>query len=164
VLGHFRHAVSPQGGLALLFFSPYFLPGIIAFSLPKKPILPAYFWPPFVLGLFVFYSQDASWRTGAELCLLLGIAIPLFKELTFRPVTLISNRIATYSYGIYLTQSFCIWVGLKYHRSWIIFILMMVIVPIVLYHAVEHPAIKLGRKLASASRVQITSVPAEVQT
>ena len=161
VLGHFPQAAPIPGWLKLLLFSPNFLPGMIAFTLPKRPVLPAYLWPPFVLGLFLFYSQYASWRTGAELCLLLGITIPLFKELTFRPLTFISNRIATYSYGIYLAQSFCIWFGFKHHHSWMIFVPTMVMVPIVLYHALEHPAIKLGRRLARDSQPQPAPIPEE---
>jgi peptidoglycan/LPS O-acetylase OafA/YrhL len=82
------------------------------------------------------------------LCLLLGLAIPRFKEITFRPLKFISHRIATYSYGIYLGHSFFIWFALTRHHSWILFWLMWLVIPVVLYHAFEHPAIELGRTLA----------------
>ncbi len=87
--------------------------------------------------------------TGAILCLLLGVAIPKFKEISFRPLKWISHRIATYSYGIYLGHAFFVWFALTRHNNWILFWLMWLIIPAALYHLLEHPAIQLGHKLAT---------------
>jgi peptidoglycan/LPS O-acetylase OafA/YrhL len=89
-----------------------------------------------------------SRRVGGIACLLLGFGIPFFKEITFRPLKFVANRIATYSYGIYLGHAFFIWWALTEHNSWILFWLLWLIIPVVLYHAFERPAIEVGRRLA----------------
>jgi len=148
ILGHFPQTVPALAWFSLLLFIPNFLPGIIAFTLPEKRIFPAYLWPAFILLLAVAFLWIPSRRMAAELCLLLGVALPTFREITFRPLKLISSRIATYSYGIYLGHSFFIWYALTRHNSWLLFWLMWLIIPVVLYHAFERPAIEIGRRLA----------------
>ena len=148
LLGHFPQTIPALAWFSLLIFVPNFLPGIMAFTLPEKRSIPSYLWPPFILLLALVFLWIPSRRVGAELCLLLGIALPRFREITFRPLKLISHRIATYSYGIYLGHSFFVWFALTLHHSGILFWLMWLIIPAVLYHAFEHPAIELGRGLA----------------
>ena len=148
LLGHFPQTIPALAWFSLLLFIPNFLPGVMAFTLPQKRIFPSYLWPVFIVALASVFLWLPSRRMGAELCLLLGIAIPRFQEITFRPLQLISNRIATYSYGIYLGHSFFIWFALTRHHSWILFWLMWLIVPVALYHAFERPAIELGRRWA----------------
>jgi peptidoglycan/LPS O-acetylase OafA/YrhL len=148
LLGHFPQTVPALGWFTLLIFVPNFLPGVMAFTLPEKRSIPSYIWPPFILLMGLLYLWMPSRRMGGGLCLLLGIALPRFKEITFRPLIWIGHRIATYSYGIYLGHSFFIWFALTKHNSWLLFWVMWITVPMVLYHALEHPAIELGRKLA----------------
>lgn len=148
ILGHLPQAIQSLNWFSLLIFIPNFLPGIIAFTLPQNRTLPSYLWPLFIGSLVLAFVQLPSRRMGAGLCLLLGIAIPRFREITFRPLMLVSRRIATYSYGIYLGHSFFIWFALTRHQSWLLFWLMWLIIPAVLYHAFEHPAIQAGRRLA----------------
>ena len=148
LLGHFPQTIPALTWFSLLLFISELLTWIMAFTLPEKKTIPSYLWPVFIVLLAVVFLWSPSRRIGAELCLLLGLAIPRFKEITFRPVKLISHRIATYSYGIYLGHSFFIWFALTRHNSWILFWLMWLIIPAVLYHAFEHPAIELGRRLA----------------
>jgi peptidoglycan/LPS O-acetylase OafA/YrhL len=148
LLGHFPQTIPSLAWFSLLLFIPNFLPGIMAFTLPVRRIFPSYLWPVFIIALALVYLWLPSRRMGAELCLLLGIAIPRFQEITFRPLQLISSRIATYSYGIYLGHSFFIWFALTRHNSWILFWLMWLIIPVILYHAFERPAIEIGRRLA----------------
>jgi len=154
LLGHFPQTVPALGWFTLLIFVPNFLPGVMAFTLPEKRIIPSYFWPFFILVLALLYLWIPSRRMGGGLCLLLGIALPRFKELTFRPLNWVSHRIATYSYGIYLGHSFFIWFALTKHNSWLLFWLMWLTIPVVLYHAFEHPAIELGRRLAEKINAQ----------
>ena len=148
VLGHFPLVVPSLAWFTLLLYVPNFLPGVMAFTVPEKRFIPAYFWPPFVVMLAAIYALLPGRRMGAELCLLLGLAIPLFKEMTFHPLQWISNRIATYSYGIYLAHSFCIWLALTRFQSWPLFVLLMVALPVALYHGLERPAIRQGTRLA----------------
>jgi peptidoglycan/LPS O-acetylase OafA/YrhL len=150
MLGHFPQAFPALNWLSVLIFVPNFLPGVMAYTLKRERFIPSYYWPPFVLLLGLVFLLEPTRRVGAELCLLLGIAIPQFKEITFRPLTLISHRIAMYSYGIYLGHSFFIWFALTQHHSWILFWLMWLSIPAILYHAFEHPLINFGRELAGA--------------
>ena len=148
VLGHFPQTIPALGWFTLLLFIPNFLPGIMAFTLRERRWAPSWLWPVFILLLAALYFWIPSRRMGAGACLLLGLAIPQFKEITFAPLKFIVNRIATYSYGIYLGHSFFIWYALTVHNSWILFWLMWLIIPAVLYHAFERPAIEVGRKFA----------------
>ena len=148
LLGHFPQTIPALAWFSLLIFVPNFLPGVMAFTLPENRSIPSYLWPPFIVLLALVFLWMPSRRVGAEVCLLLGVALPRFKEITFRPLKFISHRIATYSYGIYLGHSFFIWFALTRHNSWVLFWLMWLIIPVVLYHALEHPAIELGRGLA----------------
>lgn len=134
LLGHFVETIPALAWFTLLLFVPNFLPGVIAFTLPQKPRIPSYLW----------------WirRVGGGLCLLLGLLIPLFSEISFGLLKRASKWIATYSYGIYLAHSFCIWVGLTEFQSWALFLIMMLALPVLLYHAVERPFIKVGTRIA----------------
>jgi len=148
ILGHWPQTVPALGWFTLMLYIPNFLPGIIASTLPERRRVPSYLWPPFILLLALMFTLNPTRRVGAMLCLLLGLTIPLFQELTFLPLRRVSNWIATYSYGIYLAHSFCIWLALTRFYSWPLFALMMVVVPVALYHGIEHPAIKIGTRLA----------------
>jgi peptidoglycan/LPS O-acetylase OafA/YrhL len=159
LLGHFPQTIPALTWFTLLIFIPNFLPGVIAFTLPQKRILPSFLWPAFIILLAGLFLWSPSRRMGAELCLLLGVALPTFREITLRPLKLISGRIATYSYGIYLGHSFFIWFALTRHHSWILFLLMWSIIPVLLYHGFEHPAIEMGRKVAEKWRRPTIPVP-----
>jgi peptidoglycan/LPS O-acetylase OafA/YrhL len=148
ILGHFPQTVPALSWFTLLIFVPNFLPGIIAFGLPEKRTIPAWLWLPFILLLAVLFVLMPTRRIGAEACLLLGLALPRFKEITLRPLQLIANRIATYSYGIYLGHSFFIYFALTRLDSWLLFWLMWIVIPVALYHCLERPAIQLGIRLA----------------
>ena len=147
-LGHFPQTVPTLGWFTLLLYAPNFLPGIIAFTLPEKRVLPSYLWPAFILiltGLFFLYP---SRRLGGIACLSLGFGIPYFKEITFRPLNFVANRIAIYSYGIYLGHSFFIWWALTEHNNWPLLWAMLLIIPVALYEGFERPAIDAGRRIA----------------
>ncbi len=142
------------GRLLLLEYVPNFLPGVIAFSLVHTPRMKSYWWPPFILLLVAAYSIVPSSATGWVLCLLLGLSIPFFAEIRTGWLRVVSNRIATYSYGIYLSHQFCLWFISDMLGAWplwsriLILITMLVGIPIVLYHAIEKPMIKVGANLA----------------
>jgi peptidoglycan/LPS O-acetylase OafA/YrhL len=162
ILGHWPQTVAALGWFTLLLYVPNFLPGIIAFTMPERRMIPSYLWPPSILLLAFLYTLNPSRRAGAVLCLLLGLMIPLFQEITFSWLKRISKWIATYSYGIYLAHSFCVWLALTLFHSWTLFVVMIVVLPVALYHGIEHPAIELGTKLASkASSPQLPkTIPA----
>jgi len=155
--GRLLAVVGPNGltgRLSLLEYVPNFLPGIIAFTLVHTPRIKSYLWPPFILLLVAAYAIRPGAAMGWALCLLLGFAIPFFGEIRTGWLRLISNRIATYSYGIYLSHQFCIWLisdPLGSFPLWSrisVLIGLLIGVPIVLYHGIEKPMIKVGADLA----------------
>jgi peptidoglycan/LPS O-acetylase OafA/YrhL len=99
------------------------------------------------------YSIFPSTQTGWILCLILGVAIPFFGEIQTRWLRWGSNRIATYSYGVYLSHQFCIWFVADILGLWPAWIKMPVLavlligIPISLYYAIEKPMIRIGIRL-----------------
>jgi peptidoglycan/LPS O-acetylase OafA/YrhL len=157
--------------LSILLFVPNFLAGLIAFTLPRLPRIRAFLWPSFVLGLVLVFTLRPVQLTGWVLCLILGMLIPSFAELTTPWLRAASQRIATYSYGIYLSHQFSIWVALGVlasHSLWLripVLAGLLVLLPVMLYHCVEKPMIQFGLRLASNSTPdRITSVQAAIAT
>jgi len=140
--------------LSLLEYVPNFLPGVVAFTLVQVPQVKSYLWPPFVLLLIGAYVLSPRAATGWVLCLLLGVAIPFFGEIRTAWLRAISKRIATYSYGIYLSHQFCIWFvhdPLSAFPLWskiMVLAAMLIAIPILLYHGIERPMINVGTTLA----------------
>ena len=60
----------------------------------------------------------------------------------------VANRIAIYSYGIYLGHSFFIWWALTERNNWPLLWAMLLIIPVALYEGFERPAIDAGRRIA----------------
>lgn len=62
---------------------------------------------------------------------------------------MVTHHVAKYSYGLYLSHLFCLWFALTQFRSYrgTVFIALLVIVPIVLFHCVEWPMIRVGVKV-----------------
>jgi peptidoglycan/LPS O-acetylase OafA/YrhL len=143
---------------SLLRFVPCFLPGIIAFVLPRTARLKSFLWPPFVVGVIAAFALIPTLAMGWFLCLLLGLGIPFFEEIKDGSVRFVSHRIATYSYGIYVSHQFCIWfaLGVLANRPiWLrisVLVSSLVVAPVVLYHCLEEPMIQLGIRLAARGR------------
>jgi peptidoglycan/LPS O-acetylase OafA/YrhL len=142
----------------LLRFVPCFLPGIVAFAIPRNPGLRSYLWPIFILGLVAAFTLNPVLPMGWVLCLVLGLLIPFFQEIQNQPIRNISNRIATYSYGIYISHQFCIWFALGVLATrplWLrlgVLSTSLVVLPILLYHGIEKPMIQMGKRVAMARR------------
>lgn len=160
------------GRLSILLFIPNFLPGVIAYTVPHRPRITAVLWPAFILLLVGAFAVRPVLSTGWFLCLLLGLMIPHFREIKLSWLRWITNRIATYSYGIYLSHQFCLWTvfgPLATHSLLLrIFVLaaMLVTIPVVLYYAIEKPMIKVGVHLAARASTPPTtgtSLPAPVE-
>jgi peptidoglycan/LPS O-acetylase OafA/YrhL len=143
---------------SLLRFVPCFLPGVVAFAMPRVPRLSSLVWPIFILGLVAAFTLNPVLPMGWGLCLVLGVLVPVFREIQWKPVRIVSNRIAMYSYGIYISHQFCIWfaLGVLAERPpWLragVLLLSLVVMPILLYHGIERPMIQAGRHLAERWR------------
>jgi peptidoglycan/LPS O-acetylase OafA/YrhL len=147
------------GRLNLLRFVPNFLGGVVAFVFSTvvgvKRRIGAFLWPVFIMLLVAVFMLFPSVPVGWLLCLTLGLGIPLFAEINLKWLNWISNRVANYSYGIYLSHSFCFWFALSVLAPHSMFlkvsalVLSAVGIPVLLYHAVEHPLIKIGATVAA---------------
>jgi peptidoglycan/LPS O-acetylase OafA/YrhL len=145
------HGLSRFG---LIHFIPNFLAGVIAFTLPSRLRIKSYLWPPFVLFLVVVFTLRPTALMGYALCMTLGLLIPSFADVTTPWLRAVSNRIATYSYGIYLSHQFCIWFALGFlasHSLWLripVLIGTLAGIPVLLYYSIEKPMIQVGVRLA----------------
>lgn len=147
-----------SGRLDVLGYAPCFVAGVIAWRLSRSAarrltgwLWPAAFvatWPAFLIAT---HKNEMYYRWA--FCLLLGFALPWFRELPFRPLTLIAKYVAKYSYGIYLTHIavmlFCFGLPMPLQDKWLIFLCLAVICPIAVYHCVEQPMIEMGRKFSN---------------
>jgi peptidoglycan/LPS O-acetylase OafA/YrhL len=142
------------GRLSLLRFVRNFVAGLIAYTLPHAPRVKSALWLPTILAPASIYVIFPVAPMRWAVCLMLGLAIPFFSEIRTPWLRWLSNRIATYSYGIYLSHQFRIWLVFDPLRSWplwagmICLISLLVGVPIALYRAIEKPIIKTGIRLA----------------
>jgi peptidoglycan/LPS O-acetylase OafA/YrhL len=143
-------------------YVPCFLPGVIAYQLQRtrRRKLPAFIWPCvvlFVIPLYL-YKQNliADFRIKSWiLCLTIGLSAPFFAQISGRWITTPARLIAKYSYGIYLTHTFCIWLAFeKLHKvlpriaRYGLFVVLVTGLPVVFYHSLEEPMIRVGKRVA----------------
>lgn len=139
-------------------YLPYFVPGILAFALAfdSRSKLPAILWPVALAAVTALFLQSPTDLRGAICCLLLGMLIPRFKEMTHPVVCRLAREIARYSYGIYLTHCICMWWafqwlgGLSSFTRWTAFAISLCLVSFALFHTIEAPMIRIGRRLATS--------------
>jgi len=135
---------------------PYFLPGVMAYALTKRvrPNLPPWAFPVFLAGLVAGHLRFGTPFRSAFFCLSIGLALPFFRQISWRPVVRAAHLIARYSYGIYLCHIPAICVGIYYLRTHSLPVrlagglITFVVLPVALYHGVEAPMIRLGSKLS----------------
>ncbi len=141
----------------LAFFAPCFLGGIVAYQLRNRvgAKAPSYAWPIFVAASAVLYlkSSMTQWEEWTA-CLLLGLAIPVFATIRSQWVNAATETIAKYSYGIYLTHFFVIWLAFEKCAAapiWLqvsLFLTFAAALPVIFYHLVEDPMIQRGKRIA----------------
>jgi peptidoglycan/LPS O-acetylase OafA/YrhL len=150
----------------LVEYCPLFLAGIVAYQLTKSRSLrlPAWLWPLTAVVITSLYLRHPSAKRGWVCTLLLGIAIPQFKEIAGPVLGRVFKLIARYSYGIYLVHFACIWLAFQVcarQPLWVrVLLLVATLVPAscVLYHTIEEPMIRVGAKLAAKLRMSGISV------
>ena len=104
------------------------------------------------------------------MCLVIGLAVPLFADLEQPVLRKASAWIARYSYGIYLTHLYALWtafvvlkeypVGVRYS----VLVALSVGLPITLYHLVEAPMIRVGGRLAKRLPIRIAQTVVRAET
>lgn len=167
--------------LSVLYFAPCFVAGLVAFDLHRtaRRKLPSWMWPFIVLlAIAAFGPLDnihliSKMRRAWAISLLLGLAIPYTKEMTASAVKKVSHWIAKYSYGIYLSHTIVFWVSVNVMQGFSIWQRALVLIvgsigmPILMYHAIEDPLIKVGARLAASVRpraVIVQTAPVEEAT
>jgi peptidoglycan/LPS O-acetylase OafA/YrhL len=151
----------------VLTYSPCFLGGILAYTLLRQrrisTAIPAYLWPTAILvtsAMFAHFNASPWTRKIIYpdwiLCAFLGLIIPFFRNFSAESVVgQIASKVAKYSYGIYLSHMPLMWLtlvrfrGLPIGLRLIWFFAMILIVPVVAYHLVEHPLIKIGKRFTA---------------
>jgi hypothetical protein len=158
--------------LNVLGYAPCFISGVIAWrlSLSVRRRFPDWLWPlGFVATWPVFFlatrENDMYYRWA--FCLALGLTIPWFQEIRFRPVRAVAHLVAKYSYGIYLSHyAVMLWsfaLPVSPAVQWAIFVPLAVISPVAMYHFIEHPMIGVGQKLANRLFVAPTEASAALR-
>jgi peptidoglycan/LPS O-acetylase OafA/YrhL len=147
----------------LVQYVPCFLSGVLAFTLPRRPILhPAL---PFAVVAVAAIVAPAAIASGVQevpvlwmLCFVLGLMIPHCREVQFRPLCRAGALVAKYSFGIYLTHTFAVRAGFRLMPGvpiwleWVIFAFVLWAWARVAYRWIEAPGIALGVRLAQNVR------------
>jgi peptidoglycan/LPS O-acetylase OafA/YrhL len=158
-----------QGRLNVMLYAPLFISGIVAYdlsrALSKRRRLPAWLWPvTLALAIAAWkvfdYNPDflAQVHRAWIFALVLGVLVVQFREITTSAVAKAAQLVAKYSYGIYLSHVAVFWFAL-YRISHLPLALRIlvgaaasVLVPVALYHLVEHPCMRLGSRSADRLR------------
>jgi len=141
----------------LFTYSPCFMAGVVSYVLAKKwkRNWPFVCMPVILAVLSLFYINSPSVMRGRICCLLVAIVLPKFCEMQCGWLRKASQLIARYSYGIYLTHCISQWLAFAvlvrepWEVRWIVFLVLLVVVPVVLYHYIEAPLVSLGSRLTS---------------
>jgi len=165
LLGRHTGWIERHGIPDLITYVPCFLSGIIAYKLTKtwSLRLPAFLWPLTLALLTVFYLEKPTYQHAWCCCLLLGLAMPQFQEMTNLVGCKTSQIIARYSYGIYLTHFICIWLAFQAIGTapgWLRWTILLVAVssfPYLFYHLLEKPMIRRGEMVAAVLRSWLDS-------
>ncbi len=136
---------------------PDFIPGVIAYLLfsTVKPRFPAWAFMPMLLALLSLYMYSPSPPHSWPLMLALAFLLPMFAQIQCRPLIVVTNKIAMYSYGIYLWHSFGM--KLSFHfmpnePGWVKVAAELLITAgasVGSYHALELPLMRYGNRLAA---------------
>jgi peptidoglycan/LPS O-acetylase OafA/YrhL len=144
---------------SIFLFLPCFFPGIVAYQLQRtvRPRVPAFLWPLFIAALAAFFMvgpPGEHWLKKWATCLLLGLAIPIVSPIKAPWLVSASHVVAKYSYGIYLTHFFAIWFAFEFlgqhaaAQKTAVFVMLAAGLPILFYHAIEEPMIRVGKSIA----------------
>jgi peptidoglycan/LPS O-acetylase OafA/YrhL len=148
-----------------LTFVPCFLPGVLAFVMGRHHQARL---SPLVLFAVIGAAAVAVPMLAARgvpglpmywaLCLLLGLTIPMCRQITLAPLAKAGKVVATYSYGIYLTHAAAMSIAFNVLRGFPLavqlagLLVMLAVLPWLAYHCIEKPGIRLGVRLADNSR------------
>jgi peptidoglycan/LPS O-acetylase OafA/YrhL len=135
-------------------YAPVFAAGIVAYYLLRGRyfIVPAFCWPIFLAVMC--FALPTSRIPLLYWGLVVAATLPWFAQITSKPLVLASKLIARYSYGIYLTHCLCMWIALEKMPGpaplrLTVFLVLLGVVSVGLYHSVEEPMIQIGKRVAT---------------
>lgn len=156
-----------QGRINILLYAPCFLAGIVAYDLSQifSKRLPAWLWPitlAATIGVWKLFDGNQNFMDQVHrawvFALVLGVLVVQFREITASTVATAAHLVAKYSYGIYVSHVAVFWFAI-YRMSHFPLVARIlagaaasVLVPVALYHLVEHPCIQLGGRCAARFR------------
>jgi peptidoglycan/LPS O-acetylase OafA/YrhL len=163
------------GHLNIAAYIPCFLCGVLCYSLRDRihQFIPSALWPPFLLLLFSGYClakpdlRTNQFWIGWIFCLLLGLGINAFQNSANRPINAVAEKIALYSYGMYLIHApvlYLVFMALGIRNlvlGPLLFIGLTMVASFLTYHFLESPLIDLGRKLSSRPPRRPVALPAQ---
>ena len=153
----------------LLSFVPCFMGGVLAFAIhrfgnPSRPRIAAPLGSLLLLaivGLFVAGMNRWSVPTwdldrrqlvmACAMCIGLGLLLPHWQQCRAPALNTIVHVTARYSYGLYLTHQSLIWFCfVQFDAAFpvrvAVFVVLLVLVPVLGFHLVEDPMVRLGRR------------------
>jgi peptidoglycan/LPS O-acetylase OafA/YrhL len=144
-----------SGRLGVVEYVPCFLAGVIAWRLGDRRSLAASTWPVAIVVSAVpwLLSSGNSMSFRWISCLLLGLAIPFFREIKHETFNTITQTIAKYSYGIYLSHVAALRIAFhtlgdqSFGVQITTFVTLAVLFPLAAYHLIEAPMINYGRNV-----------------
>jgi peptidoglycan/LPS O-acetylase OafA/YrhL len=151
------------GRLNVIAYAPCFVAGIVAYDLSQvlRKWLPAWLWPvTLALAIAIWKLFDSDPNLMAQVhrawlfALVLGVLVVQFREGTMPAVAQTAHLVAKYSYGIYVSHVAVFWLAVYRMSSFPLALRILVgasasvLVPVALYHLVEHPCIRLGSRYA----------------
>lgn len=151
----------------LISFAPCFLPGVLAYILPRRNSSPLLLFAVVGAGAAIIPPLVIAGADQAMsfwvLCLVLGLIIPQCRELTSRSIAKAAKTVAKYSYGIYLTHMMAIGFTLSglfpgpWFVQWTAFFVMLAGLSLMAYRFIEAPGIRLGAWLTRQETLTVTT-------
>jgi peptidoglycan/LPS O-acetylase OafA/YrhL len=150
------------GHLNMAAYVPCFLSGVLCFALRDRirATVPSWLWAPFLLLMITGFCLtnlhgDPNFWIGWIFCLVLGLSIDAFHDSTNKPLNAAAEKVALYSYGMYLLHVPALYLvfmvlGIKSLAFGpVLFLALTIVASIITYHFIEAPLIDVGRKISS---------------
>ena len=153
-----------HGHMNLAAYVPCFLAGVACYVARDRvrPRIAGRWWPVFVVLAVAAYcvvhtvSDRLIYWVGWLYCIGIAAAIPLFLDCELAWLNRAAERVATYSYGIYLLHVpalhivFSIWQPGPLAVELSLFLALTAVLAVAAYHLIEAPMVRLGRRLSAA--------------
>jgi peptidoglycan/LPS O-acetylase OafA/YrhL len=159
--------------LDMLVYVPCFLGGVLAYALLRRSqilrLSPVLFFVAIGALMAAFFAMRMRYQSLAAqwaFCLALGVIIANSREMAMSAFSRAAHVIAKYSYGIYLLHLPALWIaaapfaGAPRAIQWLIFAILIVVLPWAAFHLIERPGIAAGQRMVHQRMPQKTPVGA----